>query len=192
MQRPPVSGEPHLGRLDEPWLLGPVTVAPLKARRHRSRCLSVPISLVTGGAGFIGSHLCDYRLALGHRLICIDNLDTGSLQNIEYIAHHDAFVFVNHDLTQPLFLDHDVDHDFHLASPASPIDYEALQVDDHRVRLPDITRAHELRGWEPEISLEDGLRRLAASRDAAARGAGSSSGHAGKPAEAADAAQPSD
>jgi nucleoside-diphosphate-sugar epimerase len=154
----------------------------------------VPISL-TGGAGFIGSHLCDYLLALGHRLICVDNLDTGSLQNIEHIAHHDDFVFVNHDLTRPLFLDHEVDHDFHLASPASPIDYEALPVDDHRVRLPDITRAHELRGWEPEISLEDGLRRLAASassRDGAARGAGPSSGHAGKPAEAADAAQPSD
>jgi dTDP-glucose 4,6-dehydratase len=335
----------------------------------------VPISLVTGGAGFIGSHLCDYLLALGHEVICVDNLDTGSLQNIQHIAHRDDFVFVNHDLTQPFFLDHEVDHVFHLASPASPIDYarlplqtlkigsygthhmlglakfkcarfllastsevygdpqvspqpetywgnvnpigprgvydqakryaeamtmayhrqqgvdtciarifgtygprmrphdgraltafmhqalgdkpltvfgdgsqtrsfchvddlvrglvllaesgehapvnlgspapvtllelaqavlrvtgsrsnityEALPVGDPRVRLPDIARARELLGWEPEISLEDGLRRLAASassRDGAARGAGSSLGQAGKPAETADAGQP--
>src|SRR5215216_971593 len=87
---------------------------------------SVPISLVTGGAGFIGSHLCDYLLLRGHRLICVDNLDTGSLQNIEHIGHRDDFVFVNHDLTQPLFLEDEVDYVFHLASPASPIDYMRL------------------------------------------------------------------
>jgi dTDP-glucose 4,6-dehydratase len=82
-------------------------------------------SLVTGGAGFIGSHLCDYLLAKGHRVICVDNLDTGSLQNIEHI--HDAeFVFRNHDLTEPLFLEEDMDFVFHLASPASPIDYLRL------------------------------------------------------------------
>jgi dTDP-glucose 4,6-dehydratase len=75
----------------------------------------------------------------------------------------------------------------------SEITYEALPVDDPRVRLPDITRARELLGWEPEISLEEGLRRLAASsRDSAARGAGPSSGHAGKPVATADAVQPSD
>jgi dTDP-glucose 4,6-dehydratase len=87
---------------------------------------SVPISLVTGGAGFIGSHLCDYLLLRGHRLICVDNLDTGSLQNIEHIAHRDDCAFVNHDLTQPLFLEGEVDYVFHLASPASPIDYTRL------------------------------------------------------------------
>jgi dTDP-glucose 4,6-dehydratase len=82
-------------------------------------------SLVTGGAGFIGSHLCDYLLAKEHRVICVDNLDTGSLQNIEHI--HDAeFVFRNHDLTEPLVLEEDVDFVFHLASPASPIDYLRL------------------------------------------------------------------
>jgi dTDP-glucose 4,6-dehydratase len=335
----------------------------------------VPTSLVTGGAGFIGSHLCDYLLALGHRLICVDNLDTGSLQNIEHIAHRDDFRFVNHDLTHPLFLDDEVDYVFHLASPASPIDYtrlplhtlkigsygthhmlglakfkcarfvlastsevygdpqvdpqpesywgnvnpigprgvydqakryaeamtmayhrqqgvdtciarifgtygarmrphdgraltafmhqalgdkpltvfgdgsqtrsfchvddlvrglvllaesgehapvnlgspvpvtllelaeavirvtgsrseityEALPVGDPGVRLPDITRARKLLGWEPEISLDDGLRRLAASapsRDHAAPGAGASLGHAGKPAQPTDVAQP--
>ncbi len=346
-------------------------------RKRRYRCVDVPISLVTGGAGFIGSHLCDHLLALGHELICVDNLDTGSLQNIEHIAHRDDFVFLNHDLTQPLFLEDEVDYVFHLASPASPIDYarlplhtlrvgsygthhmlglakfkrarfllastsevygdpqvspqpetywgnvnpngprgvydeakryaeamtmayhrqqgvdtciarifntygarmrphdgraltafmhqaltdgpltvfgdgsqtrsfcyiddlvrglvllaeggehdpvnlgspapvtllelaeavigvtgsrseityEALPVDDPRVRLPDITRARELLAWEPEISLEDGLRRVAASasgRDGATRGAGPLFGHAGKPVDTADAAQPSD
>jgi dTDP-glucose 4,6-dehydratase len=86
----------------------------------------VPTSLVTGGAGFIGSHLCDRLLALGHRLVCVDNLDTGSLKNIEHIAHRDDFAFVIHDLTEPLFLEDEIDYVFHLASPASPIDYMRL------------------------------------------------------------------
>jgi dTDP-glucose 4,6-dehydratase len=83
-------------------------------------------AIVTGGGGFLGSHLCDYLLAQSHRVICVDNLDTGSLQNIEHIEAGDDFVFVNHDLTQPLFLDEPVDVVFHLASPASPIDYQRL------------------------------------------------------------------
>jgi dTDP-glucose 4,6-dehydratase len=83
-------------------------------------------AMVTGGAGFLGSHLCDYLLAQGHRVICVDNLDTGSLQNIEHIEGGGDFVFVNHDLTQPLILDEPVDVVFHLASPASPIDYQRL------------------------------------------------------------------
>ncbi len=83
-------------------------------------------ALVTGGAGFLGSHLCDCLLAKGHRVVCVDNLDTGSLENISHIASGDDFVFVNHDLTQPFFLDEPVDVVFHLASPASPIDYQRL------------------------------------------------------------------
>jgi dTDP-glucose 4,6-dehydratase len=83
-------------------------------------------AIVTGGGGFLGSHLCDHLLAGSHRVICVDNLDTGSLQNIEHIAGGDDFVFVNHDLTEPLFLDEPVDVVFHLASPASPIDYQRL------------------------------------------------------------------
>jgi dTDP-glucose 4,6-dehydratase len=83
-------------------------------------------SLVTGGAGFIGSHLCDYLLARGHRVVCVDNLDTGSLQNIAHIDDGADFTFLNHDLTLPLFLDEPVDFIFHLASPASPIDYLRL------------------------------------------------------------------
>jgi dTDP-glucose 4,6-dehydratase len=85
----------------------------------------VPTSVVSGGAGFLGSHLCDYLLEAGHRVICVDNLDTGSLQNVEHIRDSD-FVFEQHDLTKPFFLDERVDYVFHLASPASPIDYLRL------------------------------------------------------------------
>jgi len=83
-------------------------------------------AVVTGGSGFLGSHLCDYLLGEGHRVICVDNLDTGSLQNIEHIKNGSDFVFVNHDLTQPWFIEEPVDFVFHLASPASPIDYLRL------------------------------------------------------------------
>ncbi len=82
-------------------------------------------SIVTGGAGFLGSHLCEALLAKGERVICIDNLDTGSLQNVEHIDT-DAFTFVLHDLTEPFFIDEPVDFVYHLASPASPIDYLRL------------------------------------------------------------------
>jgi dTDP-glucose 4,6-dehydratase len=85
----------------------------------------VPTAIVTGGAGFLGSHLCDHLLALRYRVICVDNLDTGSLQNLEHIENED-FLFVNHDLTEPLFIEEDIDVVYHLASPASPIDYMRL------------------------------------------------------------------
>jgi dTDP-glucose 4,6-dehydratase len=81
--------------------------------------------VVTGGAGFLGSHLCDRLLAHGHSVICIDNLDTGSLQNIEHVRD-DRFRFVNQDLTEPVHLEGEVDFVYHLASPASPIDYSRL------------------------------------------------------------------
>jgi dTDP-glucose 4,6-dehydratase len=83
-------------------------------------------AIVTGGAGFLGSHLCDNLLAQGHRVVCVDNLDTGSLQNIEHIKNSADFAFLNHDLTEPLFVEEAVDVVFHLASPASPIDYARL------------------------------------------------------------------
>ena len=82
-------------------------------------------SIVTGGAGFLGSHLCEALLAKGERVICIDNLDTGSLQNVQHIETGE-FTFVLHDLTEPFFTDEDVDFVYHLASPASPIDYLRL------------------------------------------------------------------
>jgi dTDP-glucose 4,6-dehydratase len=81
--------------------------------------------IVTGGAGFLGSHLCDHLLSQGHQVICLDNLDTGSLQNIEHIRDP-GFQFLNRDLTEPLFIDDEVDFIYHLASPASPIDYARL------------------------------------------------------------------
>ncbi len=81
--------------------------------------------IVTGGAGFLGSHMCDALLHQGHRVICVDNLDTGSLQNIEHVDD-DRFTFLMHDVTEPLFIDEPVDLVFHLASPASPIDYQRL------------------------------------------------------------------
>jgi dTDP-glucose 4,6-dehydratase len=65
-------------------------------------------------------------LAKGHRVICVDNLDTGSLQNIEHLHNSDEFLFVNHDVTAPFFIDEGIDFVFHLASPASPIDYLRL------------------------------------------------------------------
>jgi dTDP-glucose 4,6-dehydratase len=83
-------------------------------------------AVVTGGAGFLASHLSDFLLANGHRVVCVDNLDTGSLQNIEHLRSSDEFVFLNHDVTEPFFLDEPVDFIFHLASPASPIDYLRL------------------------------------------------------------------
>jgi dTDP-glucose 4,6-dehydratase len=82
-------------------------------------------AVVTGGAGFLGSHLCDHLLAEGHRVLCVDNLDTGSLQNIEHIRENN-FVFLNKDVTEPLFLEEPIDFLYHLASPASPIDYLRL------------------------------------------------------------------
>jgi dTDP-glucose 4,6-dehydratase len=87
--------------------------------------VGVSTALVTGGAGFLGSHLCDHLLASGHRVLCVDNLDTGSLQNVEHIRE-DNFVFLNKDVVQPLFVDEPVDFVYHLASPASPIDYLRL------------------------------------------------------------------
>ncbi|MGZ5413429.1 MAG: SDR family NAD(P)-dependent oxidoreductase, partial [Solirubrobacterales bacterium] len=81
--------------------------------------------VVTGGAGFLGSHLCEHLLAKGHRVICIDNLETGSLQNIEHLQDEE-FVFVNHDITEYVSVEEPVDLVYHLASPASPIDYQRL------------------------------------------------------------------
>jgi dTDP-glucose 4,6-dehydratase len=85
----------------------------------------VKTCVVTGGAGFLGSHLCERLLAQGHRVICLDNLDTGSLKNIAHIRDEN-FVFDNHDITEHVQIDGPVDFVYHLASPASPIDYARL------------------------------------------------------------------
>ena len=85
----------------------------------------MPTSLVTGGAGFLGSHLCEHLRTRGHRVICVDNLETSSLQNIEHLRGDD-FVFVSHDMTEHLAVAEPLDFVYHLASPASPIDYLRL------------------------------------------------------------------
>jgi len=82
----------------------------------------VPTALVTGGAGFLGSHLCDHLVEQGLRVICVDNLLSGSLANIEHIGA-DGFEFVPHDVTEPLFIDEPLDYVYHFAALASPEDY---------------------------------------------------------------------
>jgi dTDP-glucose 4,6-dehydratase len=82
--------------------------------------------LVTGGAGFLGSHLCDNLMARGHRVICVDNFDTGSLQNIAHLKQGEKFRFEMVDITSHYEIDEPVDCVYHMASPASPIDYARL------------------------------------------------------------------
>jgi dTDP-glucose 4,6-dehydratase len=92
----------------------------------------MPTAVVTGGAGFLGSHLCDHLIAKGFRVICVDNLDTGSLQNVEHLRSDD-FVFVNHDVTLHLEVQEDVDVIYHLAALASPIDYMRMPLHSLKV-----------------------------------------------------------
>jgi dTDP-glucose 4,6-dehydratase len=86
----------------------------------------MPTSLVTGGAGFLGSHLCDYLLERDHRVICVDNLETGSLENIRHLKNGANFRFEMFDITGHYEIDEPVDFVYHMASPASPIDYARL------------------------------------------------------------------
>jgi len=85
----------------------------------------MPTSVLTGGAGFLGSHLSEYLLGQGHRVICLDNLDTGTLENIEHLRD-ESFEFRNHDVSEHIDVAEPVHYVFHLASPASPIDYLRL------------------------------------------------------------------
>jgi dTDP-glucose 4,6-dehydratase len=82
----------------------------------------MPTSIVTGGAGFLGSHLCEALLERGQRVICIDNLETSSLENVDHLRD-EAFTFVNHDVMERISIDEPVDFVYHLAALASPIDY---------------------------------------------------------------------
>ncbi len=80
-------------------------------------------TLITGGAGFLGSHLCDRLLEDGHAIVCMDNFLTGSRDNIAHLADHPRFSFLNHDVTEYIAVDGSLDYVLHFASPASPIDY---------------------------------------------------------------------
>jgi dTDP-glucose 4,6-dehydratase len=102
----------------------------------------MPTCLVTGGAGFLGSHLCDELIARGNRVICVDNLETGSLKNIEHIRDPDHFVHLGVDIIEPYFVDEPVDFVYHLASPASPIDYLRLPL--HTLKVGSYGTHHTL------------------------------------------------
>src|SRR5438874_2167893 len=98
-------------------------------------------AVVTGGAGFLGSHLCDFLVERDFRVICIDNLDTGSLQNVEHLRG-DNFEFVNHDVTEYIEIDGEVDFIYHLAALASPIDY--LRMPLHSLKVGSYGTHHAL------------------------------------------------
>jgi UDP-glucuronate decarboxylase len=103
---------------------------------------SVATCLVTGGAGFLGSHLCDELLARGNRVICVDNLETGSLANIEHIRDREVFVHLGLDIIDPYVVEEPVDFVYHLASPASPIDYLRLPL--HTLKVGSYGTHHSL------------------------------------------------
>jgi len=92
----------------------------------------MPRSLVTGGAGFLGSHLCEYLLAKGHDVIAMDNLLTGTIANIEHLQC-ESFKFIKHDVTEYIYLAGPVDYVWHFASPASPLDYLQLPIQTLKV-----------------------------------------------------------
>jgi dTDP-glucose 4,6-dehydratase len=103
-----------------------------RARAKKSRPAQ-PLSVVTGGAGFLGSHLVDYLLQHGHKVVAVDNLVTGSVDNIAHLAGNKDFKFIEQDVTEFLFLDMPVDCVWHFASPASPLNYLELPIQTLKV-----------------------------------------------------------
>lgn len=107
-------------------------------------------SIITGGAGFVGSHLCDLLIEKGHKVICIDNLVTGKTKNIEHIDS-DNFTYLRHDITKPIYFGDKIDYIFHLASPASPVDYLELPIQTLKVgalgtyNMLGLTKEHKAR-----------------------------------------------
>jgi dTDP-glucose 4,6-dehydratase len=101
--------------------------------KPKARLRSQPTSVVTGAAGFLGSHLTDLLLARGHKVIGIDNFVTGSVDNISHLGGKREFKFIEQDVTEFIFLDAPVDYVWHFASPASPIDYLELPIQTLKV-----------------------------------------------------------
>ena len=99
-------------------------------------------SLVTGGAGFLGSHLCDCLVQEGHEVICMDNLLTGRSQNIEHLMVQERFTFIQHDVTKPIEIEGPLDYVLHFASPASPKDYEKHPI--HTLKVGALGTYHAL------------------------------------------------
>ncbi|MCR4406537.1 MAG: SDR family oxidoreductase [Anaerolineae bacterium] len=112
--------------------------------------------LITGGAGFIGSHLCDRLLAEGHQVIAMDNLSTGSVNNIAHLAGHDNFLFIKHDVTNYIYIEGKLDAVLHLASLPSPVDYLEKPIQTLKVGA---LGTHKALG----LALEKGARFLLAS-----------------------------
>jgi dTDP-glucose 4,6-dehydratase len=105
-----------------------------KAAKHTKRVSSSqPVSVVTGAAGFLGSHLTDLLILRGHQVVGIDNLVTGSVDNISHLAGNRNFKFLQQDVTEYLFLHGNVDYVWHFASPASPVDYLELPIQTLKV-----------------------------------------------------------
>jgi dTDP-glucose 4,6-dehydratase len=90
-------------------------------------------TLITGGAGFLGSYLCDYLIDMGHEVLCLDNLSTGSMDNVAHLIGHERFLFIRHDVTNYIYVEGELDHVLHFASPASPIDYLNLPIQTLKV-----------------------------------------------------------
>lgn len=90
-------------------------------------------TLITGGAGFLGSHLCDLFVERGHEVICMDNLLTGTAENIAHLLGHERFKFIHYDVTQYVYVEGSLDNILHFASPASPIDYLQLPIQTLKV-----------------------------------------------------------
>ena len=139
-----------------------------------ARSKQQPVTVVTGGAGFLGSHLTDRLLAEGHRVIGIDNLITGHLTNIEHLAGNGNYRFIKQDVTQYIFLPDEIDYVFHFASPARPIDYLELPIRTLKVGalgthntlgLAKAKQATYLLAstsecyWEPKVEFEEGITR---------------------------------
>ena len=89
--------------------------------------------LVTGGAGFIGSHLCEFLLGKGYKVIAMDNLVTGSIKNIEHLRNNKNFTYIHHDVSRHIVVNEELDFVLHFASPASPVDYQKIPIQTLKV-----------------------------------------------------------
>ncbi len=121
-------GTRTLAATERPSFCSPNGGKPANSATAMSESSSQPTSVVTGGAGFLGSHLTDRLLAEGHRVVAIDNLITGNVANIEHLSGNRNYKFICHDVTDFIFLPGRVDYVWHFASPASPIDYLKIPI----------------------------------------------------------------